>query len=144
MPRRKAQKKCPTVTLRAPVEPPTPPVTGTASEVADALGITLPTLRDWVTRGLPQHGTRARPAYVWSEVLPWDLCYKAIISRDGRCPRLSMDRARRWWLGRQRADDPQGWISVPMAWDHPERARLLELAAAGTGAEPDRLDGRGP
>jgi excisionase family DNA binding protein len=40
-------------------------------EIANFLKITLPTLTEWVKRGLPKHQRRRRVLFLKSEVLQW-------------------------------------------------------------------------
>jgi hypothetical protein len=48
-----------------------------------------------------------------------------------------MDVAQRENCEQQAREAPDWWISVPLAWDHPARAELLQRAAAGRSPEAD-------
>lgn len=128
--------------LAARAVEPSPPPEWTATETADYLNITPPTLRDWVRRGLPQYGTAARPRYRAPEAIWWSLCYRDRIARREPVDHLSMREA---WRFRDRFDlrtDPDHHVLVPLEWDHPERAERLRIAAEGI--DPRKASAVGP
>ena len=45
--------------------------------LAAIFGVTTRCIMQWRKSGLPQHGTGPKCYYVWAEVLPWYVAYKA-------------------------------------------------------------------
>ena len=95
--------------------------------------VTDRTLRSWARIGLPVEdgGNKRRPRYPLPDAYIWGLCYRSQC-RQGEPPRLlTMSEAHAWHLLEQIRQDSSAFVQVPLDWDHPMRAELLERAAAG-------------
>jgi hypothetical protein len=118
-----------------------PPAAVTQAQLTADLEVSEQTIRTWARRGMPVHGTPARPVYHWGEVNVW-LRYFQHLQRRGTAPRLvSFERA--CWHARldeaPAFGDEMGehFVIVPLSWDHPGREAALRRACAGR--EPDDL-----
>lgn len=109
----------------------------TQEQMARIFDVTDRTLRNWAGRGMPvEDGPHGRPVY-GSAAFTWATQYTLLVRRDGKGPsHLSMDRARELTVEMQALLNPEDFVLVPLDWDHPLRAFMLEKAVAGLRPPP--------
>jgi hypothetical protein len=99
-------------------------------------GITHQTLRNYVAKGLPVERMGPRSMFRIQDLLLWQ-AYHEHLKRENRTGGVhgvvSIEAARDWHLRGVylRGEEPEGFVLVPRAWNHPLRERQLQLAAAG-------------
>lgn len=109
-------------------------------DICEALDCSEQTIRNYIRRGLPVHGTAKRPWFIWPETIAWSCYYRHLLRQGGgQAPRdIPFAKAHAWYIGKQAEEAPARFLVVPLMWDHPAREELLRRAAIGI--EPDPLD----
>jgi hypothetical protein len=105
-------------------------------------GITHQTLRNYIAKGLPVERAGPRAMFRVPELLVWQ-AYHEHLKRENRTGGVgvvvSIEAARDWHLRCQylRGEEPEGFVLVPRAWNHPLRERQLQLAVSGVAPAVD-------